>query len=231
MRTMWAMSLPGLKWIFRAPSTSSIIVSYPRMSSGIYVGSPWIRSNLASIAIAHALTRSVLPVPVGPLNITCGWRSAFAWLNLSVYGSNVKSAHDRILAASSNPYSHFVDSAWNRWTTSLARSRSTAGLVSTVMSQVSQLRVHRYGPTERNSDASHRRTNCNRWWITQNRYPHASQWAQQQHLDLAANDLTNSETNCETNIDFTSWRGLKVAPTPSVNDHRRVVAFIKYIIN
>mgnify|MGYP000956413452 CR=1 FL=1 len=28
-------------------------------------------------AMAHALTRSVLPVPVGPLNMTCGWRSSF----------------------------------------------------------------------------------------------------------------------------------------------------------
>ena len=42
----------------------------------MYVGRPWMRSNLASMAIAHALTRSVLPVPVGPRNITWGWRSS-----------------------------------------------------------------------------------------------------------------------------------------------------------
>ena len=76
----------------------------------MYVGNPWIRSNFASTAMAQALTRSVLPVPVGPRNIRCGWRSSLPWLSLSVYGSRVKKAHDRIRAASSRPYSHLVDS-------------------------------------------------------------------------------------------------------------------------
>ena len=69
----------------------------------MYVGRPWMRSNLASMAIAQALTRSVLPVPVGPRNITWGCRSNLLWLSLSVYGSNVKKAHDRMRAASSRP--------------------------------------------------------------------------------------------------------------------------------
>ncbi|MYD88054.1 MAG: hypothetical protein F4Y14_18915, partial [Acidobacteria bacterium] len=105
----------------------------------MYVGRPWMRSNLASIAIAQALTRSVLPVPVGPRNMMWGWRSFFPWLSLSVYGRSVKNAHERIRAASSSPYSHLVDSLWKRCTTSLARSRSIAGLVSTVIARTSRL--------------------------------------------------------------------------------------------
>ena len=69
----------------------------------------------------------------------CGWRSFFPWLSLSVYGRSVKNAHERIRAASSSPYSHLVDSLWKRCTTSLARSRSIAGLVSTVIARTSRL--------------------------------------------------------------------------------------------